>query len=77
MLSQSEIARLLDRCVDEESPELAMEEILSAYVAWKLIRGQSCALVLQKLRYLTMYLRVTCVDFPVHSRYNLLMRLNL
>ncbi|KAH7878133.1 uncharacterized protein C8R40DRAFT_1167532 [Lentinula edodes] len=59
MLSQSEVARLLDRCVDEESPELAMEEILSAYVAWKLIRGQSCALVLQKLRYLTMYLRVT------------------
>ncbi|KAJ3848510.1 hypothetical protein EV368DRAFT_86535 [Lentinula lateritia] len=59
MLSQSEVARLLDRCVDEESPELAMEEILSAYVAWKLIRGQSCALVLQKLRYLTIYLRVT------------------
>ncbi|KAJ4466257.1 hypothetical protein J3R30DRAFT_3588902 [Lentinula aciculospora] len=59
MLSQSETAKLLDRCVDEESPELAMEEILSAYVAWKLIRGQSCSLVMQKLRYLTMYLRVT------------------
>ncbi|KAJ3795092.1 hypothetical protein GGU11DRAFT_252752 [Lentinula aff. detonsa] len=36
-----------------------MEEILSAYVAWKFIRGQSCALVMQKLRYLTIYLRVT------------------
>ncbi|KAE9407545.1 hypothetical protein BT96DRAFT_986538 [Gymnopus androsaceus JB14] len=59
MLSQSETAKYLDRCVDEESPELAMEEVLSAYVAWKLVRGQSCEVVLQKLRYLTIYLRVT------------------
>ncbi|KIK57489.1 hypothetical protein GYMLUDRAFT_86720 [Collybiopsis luxurians FD-317 M1] len=59
MLSQSDTAKLLARCAEEESPELAMEEVLSAYVAWKLIRGQSCELVLQKLRYFTIYLRVT------------------
>ncbi|KAJ3834079.1 hypothetical protein F5878DRAFT_375925 [Lentinula raphanica] len=59
MLSQSETAKLLDKCVEEECPELAMEEVLSAYVAWKFIHGKSCAFVMQKLRYLTMYLRVT------------------
>ncbi|KAJ3770201.1 hypothetical protein FB446DRAFT_692560 [Lentinula raphanica] len=59
MLSQSETAKLLERCVEEECPELAMEEVLSAYVAWKFIRGQNCALVMQKLRYLALYLRVT------------------
>lgn len=59
MLSQSEIARYLERCVDDEVPVLALEEVLSAYVAWKLIRGQRCEVVLQKLRYLIIYLQVT------------------
>lgn len=56
-----ETAKYLERCVDDESPELAIEEVLSAYVAWKLVRGQSCEVIIQKLRYLTMYLRVMWV----------------
>ena len=34
MLSQSETAKLLEHCVSEDLPELAMEEVLSAYIAW-------------------------------------------
>lgn len=34
MLSQSEVAKLLEHCVSEDLPELAMEEVLSAYIAW-------------------------------------------
>ena len=34
MLSQSEVAKLLEHCASEDLPELAMEEVLSAYIAW-------------------------------------------
>ncbi|KAJ7100041.1 hypothetical protein B0H15DRAFT_818479 [Mycena belliarum] len=56
MLGQVEIARYLDQC--NGSP-LAIEEVLSAYIFWKYIKGATSQRVLVKLRYLTLYLRVT------------------
>ncbi|EIN05128.1 hypothetical protein PUNSTDRAFT_146032 [Punctularia strigosozonata HHB-11173 SS5] len=56
MLGQAETATYLEQCGDEL---VAIEEVLSAYVIWKFLKGHSCPHVLQKLHYLCIYLRVT------------------
>jgi len=56
MLGQTEIARLLKQC---NGDALAMEEVMSAYVVWKYVKGRSTEHVLSKLRYLRLYLSVT------------------
>lgn len=56
MLNQREIAKFLDQC---EGDNIAIEEVLSGYVIWKYMRGSSSAMVLTKLRYLSIFLRVT------------------
>ncbi|KAJ6582936.1 hypothetical protein DFH09DRAFT_1144963 [Mycena vulgaris] len=56
MLGQAEIARYLDQC---DGSMLAIEEVLSAYIVWKYLKGATSERVLLKLRYLTIYLRVT------------------
>ncbi|KAF7351393.1 hypothetical protein MSAN_01571000 [Mycena sanguinolenta] len=56
MLGQADIAKYLDQC---EGSKTAIEEVLSGYIVWKYLRGATSARVLGKLRYLTIYLRVT------------------
>ncbi|KAJ7645016.1 hypothetical protein B0H17DRAFT_1104405 [Mycena rosella] len=56
MLGQSEIARYLEQC---DGVFVAIEEVLSAYIVWKYLKGATSERVLVKLRYLTIYLRVT------------------
>ncbi|KAF7326058.1 hypothetical protein MKEN_00456700 [Mycena kentingensis (nom. inval.)] len=54
MLGQREIGKYLD----EWSGNLtAIEEILSAYIVWKYLKGASSSRVLVKIKYLAMYLR--------------------
>ncbi|KAJ7109609.1 hypothetical protein C8R43DRAFT_1091734 [Mycena crocata] len=56
MLGQTDIAKYLDQC---GGSRLAIEEVLSAYIVWKYLKGATSERVLMKLRYLTIYLRVT------------------
>ncbi|KAK7044849.1 hypothetical protein R3P38DRAFT_2881241 [Favolaschia claudopus] len=56
MLGQAQIAKYLDQC---EGSRTAIEEVLSGYIVWKYIKGATSERVLTKLRYLTIYLRVT------------------
>jgi len=56
MLGQAQIARYLDKCEDSA---IAIEEVLSAYIVWKYIKGATSLRVLHKLRHLCIYLRVT------------------
>ncbi|KAF8918909.1 hypothetical protein CPB85DRAFT_940020 [Mucidula mucida] len=57
MLSQSQIARYLDQCTDNDG----VDEVLSAYVLslQKMVNGLNCAQVLYKLHLLCCYLQVT------------------
>ncbi|KAF9026159.1 hypothetical protein BDZ89DRAFT_46472 [Hymenopellis radicata] len=55
MLKQSQIARYLDQCTDDDG----VDEVLSAYVLSKMINGLNCAQVLYKLHLLCCYLQVT------------------
>ncbi|KAJ7735809.1 hypothetical protein B0H16DRAFT_128697 [Mycena metata] len=54
MLGQSEITKYLKRC----DTEVGIEEVLSAYIAAKYLKGATSERVLLKLKYLAMYLRV-------------------
>ncbi|KAJ7109611.1 hypothetical protein C8R43DRAFT_179675 [Mycena crocata] len=56
MLGQAETAKYLDQC---GGSLMAIEEVLSAYIVWKYLKGATSERVLTKLRYLTIYLRVT------------------
>ncbi|KAJ7918423.1 hypothetical protein B0H13DRAFT_1607440 [Mycena leptocephala] len=56
MLGQAEIAKYLDQC---NGSRLAIEEVLSAYIVWKYLKGATSERVLSKLRYLSIFLRVT------------------
>ncbi|KZP09517.1 hypothetical protein FIBSPDRAFT_938460 [Athelia psychrophila] len=56
MLGQNEIGKLLKRC---NGDPIAIEEVLSAYVVWKYLKGRPPGHILSKLRYLTIYLQVT------------------
>ncbi|KAJ7060976.1 hypothetical protein C8F01DRAFT_1141439 [Mycena amicta] len=56
MLGQSETARYLDQC---EGNLTAIEEVLSAYVVCKYLKGSTSERVLLKIRQLVIYLRVT------------------
>jgi hypothetical protein len=73
MLGQAEIAKYLDQC---NGSRLAIEEVLSAYIVWwadssflvyphifsrKYLKGATSERVLSKLRYLSIFLRVTYV----------------
>jgi len=58
MLGSSEIAHYLDQC---NLDPVAIDEVVSGYIVWKLIRGASTARVLAKLRTLIQYLRFTYV----------------
>lgn len=58
MLDQNETGKLLKRC---DGDPIAIEEVLSAYVVWKYLKGRPPGHILSKLRYLTIYLQVTCV----------------
>lgn len=55
MLGQSEVVKLLEKCNGDST---AIEEILSAYVVWKLLKGRSTAHVLVKLKELCNLLRL-------------------
>ncbi|KAJ6616330.1 hypothetical protein B0H10DRAFT_1799721 [Mycena sp. CBHHK59/15] len=59
MLGQADIAKYLDQC---NGSRLAIEEVLSGYIAWKYMKGATSERVLLKLRYLAIYLRVTGRD---------------
>ncbi|KAF7360169.1 hypothetical protein MVEN_00745400 [Mycena venus] len=56
MLGQAEIAKRLDQC---HGSRQAIEEVLSGYIVWKYLKGATSERVLVKLKYLTIYLRVT------------------
>lgn len=56
MLGQNEIGKLLKRCNGDPT---AIEEVLSAYVVWKYLKGRPPGHILGKLRYLRLYLQVT------------------
>jgi len=56
MLGQGEIAKYLDQC---QGYRTAIEEVLSGYIVWKYLKGATSERVLVKLRYLSIYLRVT------------------
>jgi len=56
MLGQNETGKLLKRC---NGDPIAIEEVLSAYVVWKYLKGRPPGHILSKLRYLTIYLQVT------------------
>ncbi|KZP27800.1 hypothetical protein FIBSPDRAFT_780668, partial [Athelia psychrophila] len=56
MLGQTEVAELLKQC---NGDSLAMEEVLSAYVVWKYVKGRSNEHVLEKIRQLRRVLVVT------------------
>ncbi|KAF8162474.1 hypothetical protein K438DRAFT_1985120 [Mycena galopus ATCC 62051] len=56
MLGQAEIAKYFDQCLGSKT---AIEEVLSGYIVWKYIKGATSERVLLKLRYLSIYLRVT------------------
>ncbi|KZP23256.1 hypothetical protein FIBSPDRAFT_786085 [Athelia psychrophila] len=55
MLNQNETGKLLKRC---DGDPTAIEEVLSAYVVWKYLKGRPPGHILSKLRYLTIYLQV-------------------
>ncbi|KAH8927857.1 hypothetical protein BT69DRAFT_1277621 [Atractiella rhizophila] len=55
MLGQADIGKYLDRCTSDQE----VEEVLSGYVIWKYLRGHTSGEVLEKIRYLTLYLRGT------------------
>ncbi|KAJ7449128.1 hypothetical protein B0H11DRAFT_1743832 [Mycena galericulata] len=56
MLGQTDTAKYLDQC---NGSLLALEEVLSAYIVWKYLRGATSERVLLKLGYLARYLKVT------------------
>ncbi|KAJ7487240.1 hypothetical protein B0H11DRAFT_1721373 [Mycena galericulata] len=56
MLGQADIAKYFDQC---NGSMLAVEEVLSAYIVWKYLKGATSERVLLKLRYLAIYLKVT------------------
>ncbi|KAJ6478751.1 hypothetical protein C8R47DRAFT_1138066 [Mycena vitilis] len=56
LLGQTETAKLLEQC---NGSRLAIEEVLSAYIVWKYLRGATSERVLVKLGYLSRYLRLT------------------
>ncbi|KAJ7734545.1 hypothetical protein DFH07DRAFT_844696 [Mycena maculata] len=56
MLGQAETAKYLDQC---NGSRVAIEEVLSAYIVCKYLKGSTSERVLLKLRYLAIYLRVT------------------
>ncbi|KAF7319133.1 hypothetical protein HMN09_00249700 [Mycena chlorophos] len=56
MLGQSEVAKYLDQCCGDVT---SMEEVLSAYVVSKYLKGSTSERVLIKMRYLIVYLRAT------------------
>ncbi|KAJ6557931.1 hypothetical protein B0H19DRAFT_1149048 [Mycena capillaripes] len=56
MLGQAQIAKYLEQC---NGSRLAIEEVLSGYIVWKYLRGATSERVLVKLKYLSIYLRVT------------------
>lgn len=56
MLGQSETARLLQQCNGDAT---AIEEVLSAYVVWKYLKGRTTTHVLAKLKMLSSFLRIT------------------
>jgi hypothetical protein len=61
MLGQKEISRFLSECDSNQ----AVEEVLSAYVTWKYMRGSSSMRILGKLRSLTIYLRANGQTRPL------------
>lgn len=63
MLGQSEVVKLLEKCNGDPT---AIEEILSAYVVWKLLKGRSTAYVLVKLKDLCNLLKLTYVSYKVY-----------
>jgi len=56
MLGQSHIGKYLDQCGDSR---LAIEEVLSAYIVWKYLKGATTVRVLAKIRLLCFFLRAT------------------
>ncbi|KAJ7032021.1 hypothetical protein C8F04DRAFT_671517 [Mycena alexandri] len=54
MLGQSETTKYLKRC----ETKVGIEEVLSAYIAAKYLKGATSERVLLKLKYLAIYLRV-------------------
>ncbi|KAJ7185822.1 hypothetical protein C8R46DRAFT_1061823 [Mycena filopes] len=54
MLGQAQITKYLDRC----DTKVGIEEVLSAYIASKYMKGATSERVLIKLKYLAIYLRV-------------------
>ncbi|KAJ6478752.1 hypothetical protein C8R47DRAFT_983749, partial [Mycena vitilis] len=55
-VGQAEIAKYLEQC---NGSRLAIEEVLSGYIVWKYLKGATSTRVLVKLRYLSLFLRVT------------------
>ncbi|KAF8162472.1 hypothetical protein K438DRAFT_1618385 [Mycena galopus ATCC 62051] len=56
MLGQAQIVKYIDQC---QGSKTALEEVLSGYIVWKYLKGATSGRVLGKLRYLSIYLRVT------------------
>ncbi|TFK99209.1 hypothetical protein BDV98DRAFT_188518 [Pterulicium gracile] len=56
MLGQADIAKYLDMCHNDPA---AIDEVLRAYVSWKVVRGSSNARVVHKIHYLMMFLKAT------------------
>ncbi|KAF7307046.1 hypothetical protein MIND_00497700 [Mycena indigotica] len=56
MLGQSQVVKYLDQC---NGDLVAIEEVLSAYIVWKYLKGSTSAQVLMKIKLLTIFLRVT------------------